>query len=86
MDPYRDEFESLRRENARLRASLHARREPRVGVAVLLAAADLGAILLMRPWLNGGGDMKFWSALIVVLALAIAAAASAFGYKPRHIP
>ena len=81
--PYRDELESLRAENARLRAELAVRGEGRPRLAVALVAADVASILLVKPWLNGADDLKFWAGLTLVLGVAIAAAASALGYKRR---
>ncbi len=79
--PYRDELESLRAENARLRAELSARRVGRPGLALALMALDIGSIFALKPWLNGGDDLRFWAGLVAVVGIAIAAAASALGYK-----
>jgi hypothetical protein len=79
--PYRDELESLRAENAQLRAQLAQRTRSRPRLAVALVAADVGSIFLLKPWLNGSDDLRFWAGLGVILALGIAAAASALGYK-----
>jgi hypothetical protein len=73
--PYRDENESLRAEIARLRAELDARKAPRLGPAFALAAAEFGAIVLLRPWLNGGSDLRFWIALALVVGIAVTATA-----------
>jgi hypothetical protein len=73
--PYRDENESLRAEIARLRAELDARRSPRLGPPIALAAAEFGAIVLLRPWLNGGSDLRFWIALGAVVGIAVTATA-----------
>ncbi len=81
--PYRNEIESLRAENARLRAELGARR--RVPGMALLAACfcvlDVLAILALKPWLNGGDDGRFWAAVGVIFTLAAFAVGSAVGYK-----
>jgi hypothetical protein len=77
--PYRDENETLRRENARLKGELAKRARGRLAVALLLLGADFLAVTALRPWLNGGSDLKFWSALIVVVGIAGAAVACAFG-------
>jgi hypothetical protein len=79
--PYRDELETLRAENARLRRELAARRESRPLLALGLVALDVVAVLLVRPWLNGAADFPFWTSLGVVVGIAVAAAASAMGYK-----
>jgi hypothetical protein len=79
--PYRDELESLRAENARLRAELSRRRQARPALAFALVALDVGAVFVVKPWLNGADDARFWAGLGLVLALAIAAGASALGYK-----
>lgn len=75
-DPYRDENDSLRAENERLRAALARRRGVRRGVTVGLVGLDFAAILALRPWLNGGSDAKFWAALLIVVSLAIGAIVS----------
>jgi fermentation-respiration switch protein FrsA (DUF1100 family) len=82
--PYRDELESLRAENARLRAELARRGQSRPRVAVALVALDVASMFLLRPWLNGSDDLRFWAGLGIVLALGIAAAASALGYKRSY--
>jgi hypothetical protein len=79
--PFRDETESLRAEVERLRAELARRAEPRPKVALGLVAADILAVMLLRPWLNGSSDASFWGAFAVVILLAAAATASALGYK-----
>jgi hypothetical protein len=73
--PYRDENESLRAENERLKAELEARvrgsrRVPRV--AVVLGAGAIGATLALQPWLNGT-DARFWSAISIIVFLVFAA-------------
>ena len=79
--PYRDELESLRAENARLRARLSTERHAHAGVALALVAIDALCLVVVRPWLNGSDDAKFWVGLAIVVSLAVAATASAFGYK-----
>ena len=71
--PYRDENESLRAEVEKLRAQLATRRNP-VWVGLALVALDFGAAMVLRPWLNGESDAQFWSALLIVVAIAAAAA------------
>ncbi len=83
--PYRDEVETLRAENARLKRALAARSRARPLVALGLVALDLGVTMLVRPWLNGGADGPFWASLALVVALAVAAAATALGV-PRSSP
>lgn len=79
-DPYRDENTSLRAENERLRADLAKRHRAsaRRGLTVFLVALDFGAIVALRPWLNGGSDAAFWGAFVIVVGIALAAVASAF--------
>ena len=79
--PYRDETESLRAEVARLRAEIGARRVTQGKLALLLVGVDFVAILALRPWLNGASDLKLWSGLIIVVGIAIAAVASARGFR-----
>jgi hypothetical protein len=81
--PFRDEVESLRHENALLRAELAARRGPRSGLALGLAAVDVGAALVLRPWLNAPSDGPFWGALAILGAITFTAAWAAVGYKHR---
>ena len=80
-DPYRDENESLRAENARLRAQLGSHRVTQGKLALLLVVVDFVAIVALRPWLNGTSDLKFWSSLLIVVGVAIAAVASARGFR-----
>ena len=80
--PYRNELESLRAENQRLRAELERRRRSRPLLAVALASLDVGAIVFLRPWLNDSSDTSFWGAFLVILLLAIAATAAALGRGP----
>jgi hypothetical protein len=80
--PYRDELDSLRAENERLRAELRRKHASRPLLAVALASLDVGAIVLLRPWLNGSSDASFWIASFFVILLAIAAAAVAIGGGP----
>jgi len=70
--PYRDENESLRAEVQRLRAQLAGRRS-RLWLGLGLVAADFGAVMVLRPWLNGASDARFWGALALVVALAVSA-------------
>lgn len=82
-DPYRDENTSLRAENERLRADLAKRRSGRRGLTIALVALDFGAIVALRPWLNGGSDGAFWGAFVIVVGIALAAIVSAFaGRRP----
>jgi hypothetical protein len=84
VSPFRDETESLRAENERLRAELARRAEPRPLLAFGLIAGDLVAIVVLRPWLNGSSDMTFWAAFAFIVLLAVAATVSALGYKRRR--
>ena len=81
--PYRDENESLRAEVARLRAELGSRRVAQGKLALLLVALKPGwwPVLAVRPWLNGTSDMKLWTGLVIVVGIAIAAVASARGFR-----
>lgn len=79
--PYRDENESLRAENERLRDELGSGRRVRVLPAVALLAVDGAAFVFLRPWLNEGSDVKFWSAIAVLVVIAGLAVASAFVFK-----
>ncbi len=82
--PYRNETDTLRAENERLRAELAKRREPRPVLALAVAALDLALVVVLRPWLNGPSDGGFWAALGAVAVLAVVAAAFAVGR--RRIP
>ncbi len=82
--PYRDETESLRAEVARLQKELARRRVAHGGVALLLVATDFGAIVALRPWINGGTDAQFWGALAIVTAIGVAAIASALGFRKKE--
>lgn len=76
--PYRDEKETLRAENERLKAQLAERRARRVPrAAIALAVLAIGAFVLLQPWLNGS-DARFWSALGIVAVLLGAALIAAF--------
>lgn len=74
-DDYRDETASLAAENARLRAELAHLRAPRrrATAAVALFGSDVVAVLLLRPWFNGGSDVKFWAAVGISVALTVMA-------------
>jgi hypothetical protein len=80
--PYRDELESLRAENERLRSKLRRKHTTRPFLGIALAALDLGAIVLLRPWLNASSDLSFWLALLFVVLLALGATAVALGRGP----
>jgi VIT1/CCC1 family predicted Fe2+/Mn2+ transporter len=80
--PYRDELESLRAENQRLRAELRRKHTTRPLLAVAIASLDIAAIVLLRPWLNASSDASFWLALLFVVLLAIGATAAALGRGP----
>jgi hypothetical protein len=75
--PYRDENESLRAENERLRKELAERRRVKVGTTAALVGLDFVAIIALRPWLNGGSDVAFWGALAIILLIAALAVGSA---------
>ena len=78
--PFRDENESLRGENERLRRALEARRRRRRPLAALLTvAADFGAVVLLRPWLNASDDLHFWLAITVLVGLGALALFFALG-------
>jgi hypothetical protein len=73
--PYRDENESLRHENEQLRSRLGKPLGPRLWVGLALVAADFGAAMILRPWLNGSDDVKFWAGLAIIAVIAVAATA-----------
>jgi alpha-beta hydrolase superfamily lysophospholipase len=79
--PYRDETDSLRAENARLRAKLARRKTNLQRLPFVLVALDFGAVVALRPWLNGGSDAKFWLALGVLVTIALGAVASAIASR-----
>lgn len=79
--PYRNENESLRAENERLKGELGLRSRTRVLPAIALVAVDGAAFIFLRPWLNEGSDAKFWSAIAILVVIAAAAVASAFVFK-----
>lgn len=83
-EDYRDENASLVAENARLRAEIERLRgrRGRIVPALALFASDFAAVLLLRPWFNGGSDAKFWAAVAISAALAIGAIAFALSPAP----
>ncbi len=81
--PFRDELETLRRDNERLRAELSRTRRSRPVVAFTLAGADVVAAMMLRPWLNAGSDGRFWGALAILGAITLTAGWAAVGYKRR---
>lgn len=84
--PFRDEIETLRRENERLHAELARARTPRLprlGASAALLAVDAVVAMALRPWLNAGSDAGFWGALAILGAITLAAALAAVGYKRR---
>ncbi len=74
--PYRDENDSLRHENEQLRSKLGKPMGRRLWIGLGLVGLDFGAAMLLRPWLNGGDDVKFWAALAIIAAIAVAATVS----------
>jgi hypothetical protein len=82
---YRDENASLVAENARLRTEIERLRggRRRLWPAAAVLASDFAAVLLLRPWFNGGSDAKFWAAVTISLALAISATAFALVSVPN---
>ena len=79
--PFRDENDTLRAENARLRARLAKRNGTRRGITWLLTVSIFGAVVLLRPWLNGESDAKFWGALVIVGGIALAAILSVLPFR-----
>ncbi len=82
MQPYRSESESLRAENERLHRELARRARggrPQIRWAFAFVGGEVVAILLLRPWLNGTSDVRFWAALAILGGIAISAALAAFG-------
>jgi hypothetical protein len=79
--PYRDENESLRCENERLRVELAKKRVSRPGVALVLAVTDLVLLVLLRPWLNGTSDARFWAALAFITMVGVLAVGAAVGRR-----
>jgi hypothetical protein len=82
--PYRDELESLRRENERLRAALSKRGSTYPKLALILVALDVVLAVVLRPWLNGANDSRFWTAVSALAGLGLAAAALAIGRRSLH--
>lgn len=80
--PYRDERETLRAENERLKSELARQRSPRPGVALGLLVSDFAAVLLLRPWLNGTSDWAFWCAVLILVSLTASAFGAALGFFP----
>jgi hypothetical protein len=72
-EPYRDENETLRAENARLRSQLDKRRGAHRLLSITLLALDFAAVIALRPWLNGESDAKFWCGLVIIGGIAVAA-------------
>jgi hypothetical protein len=81
--PFRDEIESLRRENAELRAELANSRGPRPFLGMALAGVDVATAVMLRPWLNAGSDSRFWGALAILGVITFAAGWATVGYKRR---
>ena len=77
--PFRDELETVRQENERLRAELARSRPPRPWLALSFAGVDVGAAMALRPWLNGGSDGHFWGALVILFAITLAPGVAAVG-------
>lgn len=67
---YRDEKESLRAENERLRSALGKGPRRRPWVAVALGVCTVVAMFLLQPWLNGA-DARFWGAVAILGVLAL---------------
>jgi hypothetical protein len=82
--PYRDELESLRRENERLRAALWKRGSTYPKLALILVALDVVLAVVLRPWLNGANDSRFWTAVSALAGLGLTAAALAIGRRSLH--
>lgn len=82
--PFRDELETLRRENERLRAELARSRPARPVLGFALAGVDIVAAMLLRPWLNADSDARFWGALAIIGVITLTAGWAAVG-KPRAI-
>jgi len=71
--PYRDEKETLRAENERLKQELAKSKSRKLPVAAIaLAFLAIIAFVFLQPWLNGS-DLRFWSALAIVAVFAGAA-------------
>jgi hypothetical protein len=79
--PYRNELDSLRAENERLRGELAKKRVSHPILALMLAGLDVALVVVLRPWLNGTSDGHFWAALTSVGLLGLAAAAAALGRR-----
>ena len=52
-------------------------------LALLLVVVDFVAIIALRPWLNGSSDVKLWTGLMIVVGVALAAVASAHGFRRK---
>ena len=77
--PYRDELETLRRENDRLRAELARHEGPRPAWRpIAFFVVDFAALQALLPWLNAPSDAKFWGALAILLVLGAATLGFAF--------
>jgi hypothetical protein len=81
--PFRDELETLLRENESLRSQLARPRVARPVRGFTLIGVDIAAAMLLRPWLNAGSDARFWGALAILAAITLAAGWAALGYKQR---
>ena len=50
----------------------------------MLVALDVVLVVVLRPWLNGANDSRFWTAVSAVAGLGLAAAAMAIGRRSLH--
>ncbi len=70
---YRDEKDSLRAENERLKSKLEGQRKRRAPwAAIALAVAAIAAFFLLQSWLNGS-DARFWEAIAIIAVFAAGA-------------